>query len=70
MNIYEAAEVIKDMQNEEYTDQERLEAIAEILAAETLNGIPKIDIVSAFRWYKSYHEATLEYYFHRKNVQI
>lgn len=54
MNIGRAAAIFKNIDNQEYTDAEKIEAINEVLAMDTHNGITKADFMRALKWAMRY----------------
>ncbi|MBR4683181.1 MAG: hypothetical protein IKP06_07815 [Elusimicrobiaceae bacterium] len=54
MNIGKAAAIFKNINNQEYTDAEKIEAINEVVAMDTHNGITKADVLAALNWAMRY----------------
>lgn len=51
MNIGIACAIFQNINSQKYTEDEKLEAIKEVLELVTHNGITKAEIISAFRWF-------------------
>lgn len=51
MKIGLACAIFEQINSDNYTDQEKLHAIKEVIAMPTHNGIRKDEIMAAFRWF-------------------
>lgn len=51
MNIGKACAIFEQIDSDNYTDDEKLIAIHEVLQMPTYNGITKDEIIKAFRWF-------------------
>lgn len=51
MNIGVACAIFQNINSKKYTEDEKLEAIKNVLEMPTHNGITKAEIISAFRWF-------------------
>lgn len=51
MNIGKACAIFKQIDNEKYTEQEKLNAVKLVIGMPTHNGITKDEILNAFRWF-------------------
>lgn len=51
MNIGKACSIFGQIESDEYTEQEKLQAIKEVIAMPTHNGITKTEIIGAFKWF-------------------
>ena len=51
MNIGKACGIFKQIDNEKYTKQEKLNAVKLVIGMPTHNGITKDEILNAFRWF-------------------
>lgn len=51
MNIGKACAIFEQIKSDKYTEQEKLQAIKEVIAMPTHNGIRKDEIIGAFRWF-------------------
>ncbi len=51
MNIGVACAIFQNINSKKYTEDEKLEAIKNVLEMHTYNGITKTEIISAFRWF-------------------
>lgn len=54
MNIGKAIGIFKNIDNAAVTDAEKIEAINEVVAMETHNGITKADVLAALNWAMRY----------------
>lgn len=54
MNIGKAAAIFQNINSEDFTDYEKLEAIDMVLDMPTHNGITKGQILDVCRWMKAY----------------
>jgi len=50
MNIGKACAIFKQINSEEYIQEEKLTAIVDVLGMPTHNGITKDEILIAFKW--------------------
>ena len=50
MNIGEAAAIFRDIENEKYTENEKIEAIYDVMNMPTHNSFSKERILNALRW--------------------
>lgn len=50
MNIGKACAIFEQIESDKYTEQDKLQAIKEVIAMPTHNGITKDEILKAFRW--------------------
>ena len=51
MNIGKACAIFERIDNEKYTEQEKLNAVKLVIGMPTHNGITKYEILNAFRWF-------------------
>lgn len=54
MNIGTAIAIFKNINTNDYTDAEKIEAINEVVAFDTHNGITKADVLAALNWAMRY----------------
>lgn len=58
MNIGKACAIFEQIESDKYTEQDKLQAIKEVITMPTHNGITKVEILKAFRWL--FNQVTVE----------